>query len=401
MQHAKRIVIVAGEASGDAHAASFIRHLKSNHPSVEISGIGGKQMQDAGAVLIDDLTNVSATGVSEVIGHLRVIIRAFKKIKVHLTTSKPDLLILVDYPEFNLRLAKFAKRQLGIRTLFYISPQVWAWKAERIHTIRECIDHMAVIFPFEKTLYQKASVPVSFVGHPLVKKIAQSTTNIPHRDCLNLPSGKRLIALLPGSRGNEIKRHMPVLMQAAEKLNSKFSDLHFIFPVASTIKPDLIKSYLTSVTFSYSFSFGKTIETMACSDCVVVASGTASLECALLAKPMCIIYKSSWLTAFAAFKLIKIKYLGLCNILQNAMVVPELLQYDCNPQELTRVVEGLLTDQPWSQRMEEKLRAIKNSLSAEQADCSIHTLIEKELFGEPDSGQTIDFISKEFPLPYR
>ena len=171
MQQAKRIVIVAGEESGDLHAASFVRQLKENNPGLHLSGIGGQHMQNAGVHLISDLARFGVTGLSEVIRHLRVIRRAFKDIKAHLIATKPDLLVLVDYPGFNLRLAKFAKHTLGIKVLYYISPQIWAWKAGRIHTIRDCVDQMAVILPFEKNIYEAAGVPVSFVGHPLVSQI--------------------------------------------------------------------------------------------------------------------------------------------------------------------------------------------------------------------------------------
>ncbi len=171
MQQPKHIVIVAGEESGDLHAAAFIRQLKSRHPQLTLSGIGGRHMEEAGVKLISDLARFGVTGLSEVIRHIRVIRKAFNDIKKHLTHHKPDLLVLVDYPGFNLRLAKFAKETLGLRIVYYISPQIWAWKPERINIIRDCIDHMAVILPFEKTLYQNAGVPVSFVGHPLVDTV--------------------------------------------------------------------------------------------------------------------------------------------------------------------------------------------------------------------------------------
>ena len=379
MQHAKHIVVVAGEESGDLHAASFIHELKRNHPHVHFSGIGGRHMKNAGVHLISDLARFGVTGATEVNRHMRVIHQAFNAIKAHLTANKPDLLILVDYPGFNLRLAKFAKHTLGIRILYYISPQIWAWKAGRIKTIRDCVDQMAVILPFEKKLYENAGVPVTFVGHPLVDKVVPCENMSVSRNALGLPKDARLIALLPGSRLNEIERHMPVFMETAKRLCRQFDDLHFVIPVAGTIKPDLIKSYFTGMSIPYTLIKGNAAEIAACSDCVVVASGTASLECALLAKPMCIIYKGSLLSYMAAFKLIKVKYFGLCNLLQNEMIVPELLQYDCNPVELTRMVIDLLTDQEISQRMQTRLQLLKLSLSTQQADCTISALIEREV----------------------
>jgi len=379
MQQAKRIVIVAGEESGDIHAAAFVRQLKANNPDLHISGIGGQHMRDAGVELISDLARYGVTGVSEVIRHLRVIKQAFTAIKSHLSANKPDLLILVDYPGFNLRLAKFAKQELGIRILYYISPQIWAWKASRIHTIRACVDRMAVILPFEKKLYQQAGVPVSFVGHPLVDKVHSCNDIAAARLALGLPASKRIIAMLPGSRTHEIERHMPVLRDSAKRLSAQYDDVHFVIPIAGTIKPALVDSYFADTAIAYTLINGKAVETLACSDCVVVASGTASLECALLEKPMCIIYKASALTYIAAFKLIRIKYLGLCNLLQDEMIVPELLQYDCNATELTRVLTDLLDDREMSQRMTKRLHQLRLSLSTQQADCSIADLIEREL----------------------
>ena len=376
----KRLVIVAGEESGDLHAASFVRELKTRHPKLEISGIGGKHMQDAGVHLISDLARYGVTGFSEVFRHYRVIRRAFKDMQAHLTENKPDLLVLVDYPGFNLRLAKFAKQVLGIRIIYYISPQIWAWKAGRINTIRDCIDHMAVILPFEKQIYERAGVPVSFVGHPLVDTVKDCDDVEMTRKSLGLPQNKRLVAMLPGSRTHEIERLMPVLRDTANNLFNQYNDLHFVIPVAGTIDPELIKSYLANTTLPFTLIKGRSVETAACSDCVVVASGTASLECALLRKPMCIIYKGAKLTYMIAFRVIKIKYLGLCNLLQNEMIAPELLQYDCNAHELTRVMIDLLNDEEIKQRMIARLFNLKQNLSQNSSDCSISSLIEGELY---------------------
>lgn len=378
MQVNKRLVIIAGEESGDVHAASLVRQLLTANTSLEISGIGGRHMHDAGVHLISDLARFGVTGLSEVIRHARVIKKAFSLIKTHLKTTKPDLLILVDYPGFNLRLAKFAKQQ-GIRILYYISPQIWAWKANRIETIRACVDRMAVILPFEKKLYQNASVPVSFVGHPLVDKVSLCEDIDSARKQLNLPINKRLIAMLPGSRTNEIERHMPVLLATAERLSKQNDDLHFVIPIAGTLDSAVVKAYFIKSKVNITFINGRATEVVACSDCAVVASGTASLECALLEKPMCIIYKGSLISFIAVMKLIKVKFLGLCNLLQNQMVVPELLQYDCNATELTRTLSELLNDKEVSTRMLKRLKQLKSSLSSEQADCSIAELVMAEM----------------------
>lgn len=374
----KHIVIVAGEESGDQHAADMIRHLKRTHPDLQFSGIGGRHMQEAGVDLISDLARYGVTGVTAVLRYAFIIRRAFKAIQAHLLHQKPDLLVLVDYPGFNLRLAQFAK-QHGIRVLYYISPQIWAWKAGRIHTIRRCVDHMAVILPFEKAIYEKAGVPVSFVGHPLMKRPLCTQTPSELKPLLGLPQEKRLIAVLPGSRQNEIQHHMPILVETMERLSIHYPDLHFVIPVAGTLNPHSIAAYLKARDLPITLIPGRAIEAASCSDCIIVASGTASLECALLEKPMCIIYKGSWLSYFLLCCFINIQYLGLCNILQNSMIVPELLQYDFNADELTKMTQQLLEDTSMSTSMQRHLSELKQSLSSEQADCTIDELVGKLL----------------------
>ena len=237
---------------------------------------------------------------------------------------------------------------------------------------------MAVILPFEKKLYEQAHIPVSFVGHPLVDKVRVNNEELDTRKQLNLPQNKRLIAMLPGSRVHEIERHMPVLRDTIKRLLHELDDVHFVIPIAGTIEPTLIKHYLTNIDAScYTLTLGFAIETVSCSDCAVVASGTASLECALLIKPMCIVYKASFFTYLAAAQLIKVKYLGLCNLLQDQMIAPELLQYDCNAVELTQTVLSLLNDQDVKERMIKRLQQLKNSLSTKAADTTLTELIEK------------------------
>ena len=380
MSRAKRVVIIAGEESGDMHAAVLINQLKAKYPNIEISGIGGKHMQAAGAELISDLAQFGVTGVTEVIRHFNVVRKAFVAIKKHLEHQKPDLLLLVDYPGFNLRLAKYAKKTLGLKIIYYISPQIWAWKAKRIHLIKQCVDTMAVILPFEKAIYEKAGVPVRFVGHPLVEKIAVIKENlVPKNELLNLPVDNKIIALLPGSRTHEIERLMPILRDTASLLYAQDPKLHFVIPIAGTLNPLLIKSYFANTPLPVHFIEGKALDCMAASDFVIVASGTASLECALLEKPMCIIYKSSFITYVLAMKLIKVKYLGLCNLLSNKMIVPEFLQYDCTALELAHYIADFQNNLNQQQKMASELATLKRSLSLEKADCDIFELIETEV----------------------
>ena len=379
MPQSKHIVIVAGEESGDIHAAHLIEQLLHQDPSLKIAGIGGNHMQKAGATLLSNLASYAVTGFTEVLWHLRVFKKAMTQIQAYLAQTKPDLLILVDYPEFNLRLAKYAKQTLGLRIIYYISPQIWAWKPKRLQTIRDNVDHMAVILPFEKKIYQEGQVPVSFVGHPLIASLKANTPTTDQKHRLGLPADKRIIALLPGSRNNEIQRHLPVFIETIHRLSKQHADLHFVIPVAKTLRISAIAALIPSTINNISLIEGNAVPIITSSDCVVVASGTASLECALLGKPMCIVYIASWLSYLVATKVIKVKYLGLCNLLQNHMLVPELLQYDCNPTELTRVINQLLQDSDLVNKMRAGFLTLKSSLSDETIDETLLDLVTRYL----------------------
>ena len=376
----KHIVIIAGEESGDIHAAHLIKSLFAQNPNYFISGIGGKHMQNAGATLIADLASYGVTGLTEVVKHLGTLRKAINQMKQHLRETKPDLLILVDYPGFNLRIAEYAKQTLGLKIIYYIGPQIWAWKAKRIHKIHANIDHMAVILPFEKKIYQDARIPVSFVGHPLSETLKTTLPCGQQRQILNLPTESTLVALLPGSRGHEIQRHMPIFMETATRLTAQHPSIHFVIPVAKTLSLQEIRHYIPANLTNITLIAGMATDVIASSNCVVVASGTASLECALLGKPMCIVYVGAWLSYVIAFLVIQVKYFGLCNLLWNRMLVPELLQYDCNPEELTKMVNQLLN--PSSdivQRMQIGFKTLKQDLSSEKVDESLLTLVNRYL----------------------
>jgi len=376
-QKPKHVVLVAGEESGDQHAAALVKKLKQTDTSFVFTGIGGKHLEAEGIELISDLARFGVTGITEVLRHFSTIKKAFRAICAHLEETKPDLLILVDYPGFNLRLAKFAKQKLGIKILYYVSPQLWAWKPGRIKTIKASVDHMAVIFPFEKKIYEDAAVPVSFVGHPLIKSLKLCHASAPTREAFGLPQEKQLLAILPGSRTHEIERHLPLLSRAAETLHANYPDLHIVIPIAKTLSLKKIKQHWHASAVPCSFIEGHAAEVVTCSDAVVVASGTASLECALLEKPMCIIYKTGLIAYLAASVLLRVQYIGLCNLLVNRMIVPELLQYDFNHTELTQVLSQLLSsDQKnLTKKIQTELKALKQSLSEEQADCSLPELV--------------------------
>lgn len=380
-QQSKHIVIIAGESSGDLHAATLVRKLKQQDPTLSFSGMGGPNMQHEGVYLVSDLARFGGvTGIVEVLKHLKPIRIAYRALQAHLREKKPDLLILVDFPGFNLRIANYAKKTLGIKILYYISPQIWAWKAGRIKRIRESVDHMAVIFPFEKKIYQEASVPVSFVGHPLTQHLPINPADLPTRHTLGLPNNKRLLAMLPGSRVNEIERHMPIFSQAAKRLIKIYPDLHIVIVLANTLNREHLLKFWQPNNVPYTVIQGKRAPDIArVSDAIVVASGTASLECALLAKPMCIIYKVGLISYLAASVLLRVQYIGLCNLLCHRMIVPELLQYDLNAEELTKILCQLLETPPnqLQSGIKNHLTHLKHQLSNDQADCHLEDLVLK------------------------
>src|SRR3990167_1515746 len=376
----KHIVIIAGEESGDQHAADIIRKLRRLDANITFAGIGGQHMRAAGATLVSDLAGLGVTGLSAVLLQIKSIYRAMRQIKLYLRNTKPDLLILVDYPGFNLRLAAFAKKKLGLRIIYYISPQIWAWKPGRLIKIKQYIDHMAVIFPFEKDLYQCSQIPVSFVGHPILNRAPIKINPITQRVQLGIPCDKKIISILPGSRNHEIKSHMPILIETMCNLIKLDLNLHFVIPIAENISNKLIQNYITSFLLNNITLFTGMANIVAyCSDCIVVASGTAALECALLNKPMCIIYKVSLLTFIIAMQVIRVKYLGFCNLLHNKMVVPELLQYDCNSSELTKIVLDLLYNQELKNKMIDSLQKLQSILSVSQLDDTVENLIINQL----------------------
>jgi lipid-A-disaccharide synthase len=375
----KHIVLVAGEASGDLHAAKLVLDLQNQTPDdYQFSAIGGQHLADAGAFIIHDLAQYGVTGATEVIRHARQIHTAFKKIKAYLRQHPADLLILVDYPGFNLRLAKFAKSELKIRVLYYISPQIWAWKAKRIETIRRYVDHMAVILPFEKAIYDQASIPCTFVGHPLLNNLPQCTQEAA-RTQLMLPQNKRIVALLPGSRQHEVQKLFPLLIQSAQALMQQFSDLHFVVPVASTLSQTFLSSFLPKVNLPLTFITGQTPLSIQASDVVAVASGTAALECALLLRPMCIIYKSALLSYLIGIRLIRVKYFGLCNLIAKKMIVPELLQADCKAAHITEVVSTYLLSSAARNQAIAELAKVKQTLMQSEVQNELSDLVRSEL----------------------
>lgn len=368
----KHVFIIAGDTSGDIHAAHLVTHLSQQY-DIQFSGIGGQAMQTAGVHMLHDLAKSSVTGFTAVIRESRDIFKAYRIAKAFIRNNNIDLLILVDYPGFNLRFAKLAHKR-GLKILYYVSPQIWAWKANRLKTIQRTVDTMAVILPFEKKIYDKASVEAYFVGHPLGALKPTPDKISYYQKQHTLPAG-RLIGLLPGSRKNEIRSFLPIMLKAATKLTTTHPDIAFVIVIAPNISNELINTYLKGSKLNITCIRGHMREVVNCCHSVVVSSGTASLEVALLNVPMVIIYKTTVLTYIIASQVIKTRYLGLANILLNKMLIPELLQQDLNADTVYEMMNLYLTDEAHYQKSRQELKLISKMLENNTADCTLGTLV--------------------------
>ncbi len=331
--------LIAGEASGDLHGSNLIRELVRQDADAQVRCWGGDLMQEAGADLIKHYRELAFMGFAEVIKNLPTIMRNFRFCKEDILQWKPDLLVLIDYPGFNLRMAKWAKEQ-GIKVVYYISPQVWAWKENRVKSMKTCIDKMLVILPFEKEYYQKKwNWPVEYVGHPLVEVIDRFRQN-PTPLSLSLPGNGPLIALLPGSRKQEILKKLPVMLE----VTSHYPQYRFVVAKAPGLDPsfyeDLLKPYpnVSSVT-------NQTYALLNQASAALVTSGTATLETALFGVPEVVCYKGSFLSYQIGKRLVNVKYISLVNLIMDKEVVTELIQDDLNPPRLRKELDKILHDQ--------------------------------------------------------
>ena len=363
MSTAPHIMILAGEASGDAHAAEFIEQITQLRPDIRLTGMGTTLMKKAGVDVFFDSASIAVVGVVEVLRHWGDIKKAMNLVKTALEETKPDLLILVDYPEFNLKMARHAK-SLSIKVLFYISPQVWAWRPKRIHKIGRSIDHMAVLFKFEQAFYEKANIPVSFVGHPLVDKVKANINSKQARINLELDQSDIVIGLFPGSRRNEINRLLPLMLETARLMKQRNHALKFILPVASTLDYDAIHLLCEQSDIDIQLTRDDIYNLIPCCNAIVSCSGTVTLEIALLNVPMCLVYKISWLSYQIMSRLLTIPHIGLANIVANKLIVKELLQSDATPQTITNELFQLLENESYRSQVVSDLSKVRENLGA-------------------------------------
>jgi len=374
----KKIMLVAGEASGDIAASILIRDFKKTNEDVIFFGIAGDLASQAGLRTIYPCKHISVTGFIEVLQHLKSILAAMRICKKALKTEKPDMLVLVDYPGFNLKLAKYAKK-IGIPVFYYISPKIWAWKKNRINTIRKTVAHMAVIFPFEVDIYKAADVPVTLVSHPSLEQSKANKTKAELCRQYNLDPDATIICLMPGSRKSEIKYHLATMIAAAKVINTKIK-CQFIIPLASTIDASLIKDQIPAELSSNTHIIeSDQYNIIAASDQVVAASGTAALEIALLGKPLCVIYKTSNISYMIAKRVIKVPFISLPNIIAGKLIIPEFIQDHANIDNIVQWVLEL--KQKPEQRLElcRELNSIKNLLTANGKVINVSDCLQNQL----------------------
>lgn len=360
-KHSPTLMISAGESSGDQHAANLFTELKKQRPDIKAIGMGGAAMAAAGIDVRYDSSAIAVIGVVEVIKHYPDILRMLKRMQQLLASEKPDLLVCVDYKEFNFKLAAYAKK-IGIKVLFYVSPQVWAWRAGRVKKYGKVIDMMAVIFPFETAYYQAENVPVRYVGHPSVDKVQPLYSKTEDLQRFGLDASKPLLGLLPGSRVNEIKRLLPVMLAAAERVQQQMPTVQFILPQANSIDDDLLASYLQQTTLDIKRIKNQPYDVIQCCDAVISCSGTATLENALLGVPMLIVYKLTEITYWLGRWLVKTKFIGLPNIIAGKGIVKEFIQHDATAENLADEALRLLGNQAYAETMRGDLQQVKQQL---------------------------------------
>jgi lipid-A-disaccharide synthase len=358
----RRVLLVVGEASGDLHGAHLVRAMREKDPALEISAVAGEGLKREGVNVVFDVARIAGMGFSELAGNLTNLWRAYSLLKRILREERPDLLILIDFPDFNMRLARVAK-DLNVPVLYYITPQVWAWRKRRIAKIARSVDRVAVVFPFEAPLYERAGVRADFVGHPLldVAHVTRSREETLRR--LGLDPSRRTITLLPGSRRREVEFHLTPMLEAAAILGREMP-LQFVLVRASTVDRALLQASLSRAGAGVSLSDGDTYNVVHASDLVWTASGTATLETALMLKPMIIVYRLARLTYALARLLVRVNFIGMANIIAGEKVVPELIQGEMTAERIVAESKTILNDARLRERMIAKLTEVRDKLGS-------------------------------------
>ena len=363
----KKILIIAGEASSDYHAASLVKAINSIRDDMNFFGIGGEDMQNAGVNVIYNIIDLAVIGPADLIKYYNKLRRIYNDLCYRIKQDKPDCAILIDYPGFNLKIAKDLKSQ-GIPVIYYISPQIWAWGSGRIKKMKHLVDKILVFFKFEESLYQKEGIDVTFVGHPLLDTVKQTKDRNELISQFRLKPQKVTIGMLPGSRKDEVIRILPIMIKTAKLIQETMGadNVQFLLPVAKTLEIKLVKDILKEAKSNITIIEKDTYNAISLCKVAMVASGTATLETALLGVPMAIIYKVGLFTYLVAKTviIIRIPYIGLVNVVAGEKVVPEFIQCGAKPKLIAEYLLKLLKDENYWQKTKKQLLEIKSKLGA-------------------------------------
>jgi len=365
----KTVLISAPDASGDLHAAACVRELRARRPELRFVGLGGVALEKAGVELAVAQRELAVGGLFEVLRSAGRIVRAWRRMKALIAETRPDLVILVDAPDFNLPLARVAKRA-GAAVLYYICPQVWAWRRRRLRKLARRSDHLAVIFPFEVEVFRRSGRPVDFVGHPLVETLAEwraSCSRGEARRLLGLHEERPTLLLLPGSRRNEIKRGLPLMLAVARVLHARDPRLAFLLAVAPTLERAEVERLIAAQSLPSALQLsvveGRSYEAMRAADVVLAKPGTSTLEAVLLERPLVVVGRANPLTAALARRVLHVSYLAMPNLIAGAPVVPEFLQQAAEPERVADAVQKLFLGPARAVQLEQLVR-VRESLGS-------------------------------------
>ncbi len=362
----KKILIVAGEPSGDLHASNLVKDLKRSCSDLTFFGLGGTLSKEAGVDVIFDITSLALVGLVEVFRNIFTVGRVYKKLVAAIDAKRPDLAILVDYPGFNLRLAKELKKR-SIPVIYYISPQVWAWGRDRVNIIKKCVTKMICLFKFEEELYKTYGIDAEFVGHPLLDTVKVTAGRGETLKKHGLSEEKLTIAILPGSRTNEVRSLLPAMLGGAVITNIKLPETQFIVVKHPDLPAGLYRKMLRYSGLDIRLSDGDTYNVLDASDFAMVASGTATLETAIIGTPLVTTYKVNLLTYIAYRIVTETRFIGIVNIIAGKLIVPELLQFKATADNLAKAALDILTREENRSVMIEELKAVRNSLGTPNA----------------------------------
>ena len=374
------IMVLTGEPSGDLHAGHLVKEIKKLNDRIYFSGIGGPHLENQNVDLFYNISKLSAMGLTEVLMQFGQIKKAFDLFKKKLRANTPDLIILVDYPGFNLKAAQFVKDNYTIKILYYITPKVWAWKKSRLKKIKKYIDHAALILPFEEKIYKKAEIQSTYVGNPLLDEYSENMpkTLLSSDHLSSNDKDSIIIGLLPGSRKAEIKNLLDVMIKAANLIYQRNKKINFIISKASSIKREVLETQFKKnrTDFIFQITEGPVKDIFLKSDLLIAASGTVTLEASLCCVPTIIVYKMSAVSYWMAKLFVKVKYVGLANLIVNAEVMPELLQNDATPEKISKKALYMLDNLFYFKNQLQMVRKLlgKKGASKRAANIAIYML---------------------------